>query len=191
MKKHTDDAQGNRGRGPRLRRAYLVPALSVVLGGCRLLGTEVDALTASKAQDVAGVAGWTRIATTQSYLVVANVLPAEHMYSKAENATEHPTAGELCIIGLGAPVGPLIRHVEAHVYDRLTGLPVTSVTPRITLVDRGTGRPTNVPSTLMQDLNIGALDIHFGNNIAIPSNSDLRLTVTIGNEEATFDGHLD
>jgi hypothetical protein len=77
------------------------------------------------------------------------------------------------------------------VYDRLTGLPLTGVTPQITLVDRGTGRHTNVPPTLMQDLDIGALDIHFGNNVAIPNNSDLRLTVTIGNEEATFDGHLD
>jgi len=191
MKRHVDDANGKTSCGPRLRVASWVPALCLALGGCRLLGTEVDALTASKAQDVAGVAGWTRIATTQSYLVVANVLPGEHMYTKAEVASEHPIDGELCIIGLGAPVGPLIRHVEAHVYDRLTGLPLTGVTPRITLVDRGTGRPTNVPSTLMQDLNIGALDIHFGNNIAIPSNSDLRLTVTIGNEEATFDGHLD
>jgi len=191
MKKHVDDANEQTSSGSRMRAASWAPVLCLVLGGCRLLGTEVDALTASKAQDVASVAGWTRIATTQSYLVVANVLPGEEMYTKAEVASEHPIEGELCIIGLGAPVGPLIRHVEAHIYDRLTGLPLTGVTPQITLVDRGTGRPTNVPPTLMQDLGIGALDIHFGNNIAIPSNSDLRLTVTIGNEEATFDGHLD
>ena len=191
MKKYVDDAKRKTSYSQRLRAASWVPALCLSLGGCRLLGTEVDALTASKAQDVASVAGWTRIATTQSYLVVANVLPGEEMYTKAEVASEHPIEGELCIIGLGAPVGPLIRHVEAHIYDRLTGLPLTGVTPQITLVDRGTGRPTNVPPTLMQDLGIGALDIHFGNNIAIPSNSDLRLTVTIGNEEATFDGHLD
>jgi len=191
MKKYVDDAMRKTSYGQRMRASAWVPALCLALGGCRLLGTEVDALTASKAQDVASVAGWTRIATTQSYLVVANVLPGEEMYTKAEVASEHPIEGELCIIGLGAPVGPLIRHVEAHVYDRLTGLPLTGVTPQITLVDRGTGRHTNVPPTLMQDLDIGALDIHFGNNVAIPNNSDLRLTVTIGNEEATFDGHLD
>ena len=46
MKQYFDDANGKTSYGPRMRATAWVPALCLALGGCRLLGTEVDALTA-------------------------------------------------------------------------------------------------------------------------------------------------
>jgi hypothetical protein len=142
-------------------------------------------------QQVVGAAGWTRIATSKSYLVVANVLPGERMFTSAEAAVEHPTVGELVINGEGRPLGDDVRHVEAHIYDRITGNPLSNLSPVIVVLNRTSGVRTNVPPTLMQDVNIGAADIHYGNNISVPGDSDLSLSVVIGSEEVTVDGHLD
>lgn len=136
-------------------------------------------------------AGWTRIAATNSYLVVANVLPGEKMFTAAEVQRQHPTEGELIIAGTGRPPGAESRHVEAHVYDRKTGLPLSNLEPKIVLLNRTTGERIDVESTLMQDVNVGALDIHYGNNVTVTGNSDVRLSVTIGEEEVILDGHLD
>jgi hypothetical protein len=48
-----------------------------------------------------------------------------------------------------------------------------------------------VPPTLMQDVNIGAVDIHYGNNVLVRGDSDLSLVITVGHEEVTVDAHLD
>jgi hypothetical protein len=166
--------------------------LAAVLTACRLIGAGAGAGEdlATNGQDVVSVAGWTRLATTTKYMVVVNVLPGEQMFTDKEADAEHPTVGELIINGPGQPVGTNVRHVEAHIYDRATGLPVTGVMPIIVLLNRTTGARTVVPPTLMQDVNIGSSDIHFGNNVVVSGDSDLSLTVTIGDEEVTFDGHL-
>ena len=54
-----------------------------------------------------------------------------------------------------------------------------------------TGVRTEIPPTLMQDVRIGALDVHYGINVVVPANSDLSLSVRIGSEEVSLDGHLD
>jgi hypothetical protein len=141
--------------------------------------------------NVATVAGWTRIATTTSYIVVANVLPGEEMFTAARADAEHPVEGELILAGSGDSLGADVRHVEAHIYDRETGLPSTTLKPTISLLNRTTGERTDVRATLMQDVNIGGPDVHYGNNVHVHSGSDLTLTITIGDEEVTLDGHLD
>lgn len=113
------------------------------------------------------------------------------MFTSAAARAEHPTEGELILDGDGNPVGVDVRHVEAHVYDRGTGLPLTSVAPVLVLRNRTSGELTEIAATLMQDVNIGAPDVHFGNNVLVPGNSDLSLTIRIGDEEVTLDGHLD
>ena len=138
-----------------------------------------------------GAAGWTRMATTESYLVVANVLPGERMFTTAEFKEMHPTEGELIIDGIGNALGDDVRHVEAHIYDRDTGRPLTTVHPTIVVLNRTSGVRRDVTPTLMQDVNIGAADIHFGNNVEVSGDSELSLTITIGDEEVTLDGHLD
>lgn len=172
-------------------RVLCVLCLGAVLAACRLIGAEAIGHPPSDEQDVVAAAGWTRIATTEKYLVVANVLPGEQMFTAAEAQAEHPTQGELIVEGTGQALGANVRHVEAHIYDRKTGMPLTNVKPTIVVLNRTTGERTEVASTLMQDVNIGALDVHYGNNVAVPGSSDLSLTITIGDQEVTLDGHLD
>jgi hypothetical protein len=81
--------------------------------------------------------------------------------------------------------------VEAHIYDVSTGLAVTDAVPSILLTNRSTGEVTVVPPTLMQDVNIGELDRHFGNNVYVSPNSDISVKVSVHGEEVSVDGHLD
>jgi hypothetical protein len=175
----------------RVGRALGVITIAALLAACRLIGTDQFGQTDSSDSDVASAAGWTRIATTSRYVVVANVLPGEEMFAAAEIEARHPTEGECIIRGTGRAVGPDVRHVEAHVYDRTTGLPLDDVTLTITLLNRSTGERMVVEPTLMQDINIGGADIHYGNNVVVRGDSDLSLQVTISGEEVTLDGHLD
>ncbi|MEN9644153.1 MAG: hypothetical protein RL238_822 [Actinomycetota bacterium] len=178
----------------RIRAAStLVIAAAGVLGvgalaACSVLGQPV---VVEDTDDVVAAAGWTRVVTTEHYLVVVNVLPGEAMFTHSEQVQHHPTEGELILSGSGEALGPTSRHVEAHIYDRATGLATTDVVPTITLLNRTTGGRVEVEPTLMQDVNIGPLDRHFGNNVAVASDSDLEITVVIGDEEVTVDGHLD
>ncbi len=140
---------------------------------------------------VAMASGWTKSVTTAHYLVVVNVLPGEHMMTTTEMQMDHPTEGELIIDGKGNPEGVDVRHVEAHIYDRTTGRALTGLVPRITLTNRTTGETIDVPPTLMQDMNIGPLDLHFGNNVKVTGDSDISVRVVVNGEEVTVDGHLD
>ena len=168
-------------------------AAAVSFAACGVLRDDgpakVDAAAAE--QDVVSAAGWTRIATTKDYLLVVNVLPGEHMFTTSELDELHPIAGECIIRGIGNQLGPNVRHVEAHVYDRTTGLPTTTVTPSIQLSDLDSGAVINVEPTMMQDVVIGAVDVHFGNNVVLPGNRDVRVAVAIGNESVVISGHLD
>lgn len=172
-------------------------AAAGILGGSILLSVRaVNARTHVASQDVdpnvvTMNAGWTRAVLSESYLVVVNVLPAEPMFDMAEHAKTHATEGELIIEGSGQPTGTHMRHVEAHIYDRSTGEVVTDVVPRIVVTNRTTGEVVDVEPTLMQDVNIGVPDQHFGNNVMIMPDSDLTLRVTLGDEEVSVDGHLD
>jgi hypothetical protein len=43
----------------------------------------------------------------------------------------------------------------------------------------------------MQDVVIGAPDVHFGNNVVVPGGHDLSVRVDVAGEEVVIDGHLD
>lgn len=177
--------------------AVIGVAAAAIVGSSIVLSVRaVNAKTEVAAEDldadvVTMNAGWTRAILSESYLVVVNVLPAEPMFDAAEHAKTHATEGELIIEGGGRPTGTHMRHVEAHIYDRDTGKVVTDVVPRIVVTNRTTGEVLEVEPTLMQDVNIGVPDQHFGNNVMIMPNSDLTLRVTLGSEEVSVDGHLD
>ena len=113
------------------------------------------------------------------------------MFTEDQHMEMHPTEGELIIDGTGNMTGQHVRHVEAHVYDRKTGAVVTDVIPTIVVTNRTTGEVIDVSSTLMQDVNIGEIDRHYGNNVMIMPDSDLQVKVTLGDEEVSVDGHLD
>jgi hypothetical protein len=112
------------------------------------------------------------------------------MFNNDEMLTEHPTDGELIIDGAMAPILPDSRHAEAHIYSLETGEQLTSIRPTNMVNDRTTGVVRSLDVTLMQDVNIGARDLHFGNNIEIPLGHDFLITVRIRDEEVTFSGRL-
>lgn len=171
--------------------AAAVVGTSIVLS-VRAVNAKTEVAAEDMNPDVVTMnAGWTRAVLSESYLVVINVLPAEPMFDEAEHVKTHATEGELIIEGGGEPTGLHMRHVEAHVYDRETGAVVTDVVPRIVVTNRTTGEVVDVEPTLMQDVNIGVPDQHFGNNVMITPDSDLTLRVTLGSEEVSVDGHLD
>ncbi|MFZ4719725.1 MAG: hypothetical protein ACOYMR_09890 [Ilumatobacteraceae bacterium] len=162
------------------------------IAACSVLRADVIRSTADDtAAAVAQHAGWTRDVLSPDYLVVVNVLPGEEMFTTDQQTMTHPTGGELIIEGEGRPLGSHVRHVEAHIYRRDTGKVVTDIVPRITLTNRTTGEVIDVEATLMQDVNIGQLDRHFGNNVMVMPDSDIRVTVRLGDQEVSVDGHLD
>ncbi len=169
----------------------LVPLLALGLTSCDVIGNDSQSALAD-AGDVSAVAGWTRIALTTHYLLVVNVLPSERMFSDAEMKSLSPTQGEEILDhGVGDPIGTGVRHVEAHIYDRSTGLPLSNIKPSIRVFNRTTGDHVDVPPTLMQDVVIGSTDIHYGNNVPVRGASDISLAIEVGNEAVTVDGHLD
>jgi hypothetical protein len=173
--------------------------ISMIVGGLGVL-TACGVLRANAAAPmspeqsrhaVSLATGWTKTVMSPHYLVVVNVLPSEPMMTMAQMQMDHPTEGELIIDGKGNPQGEEVRHVEAHIYDRATGKALTGTVPTIRLVNRTTGESVDVAPTLMQDVNIGPLDLHFGNNVLVRGNSDISVHVTVSGEEVTVDGHLD
>jgi len=170
--------------------ALLMIASSGLLVGCGLWKVSTTDFDGS-GSEVAEAAGWTRMAASQHYLFVVNVLPGEEMFSHADHEAHHPTEGELVIDGEGLPLGPNVRHVEAHVYDLATGLAISKQAPIIELTNRTTGEVTQVPAALMHDVNIGKLDLHFGNNVHVAPSSDISVKISLQGEEVSVDGHLD
>ena len=161
---------------------------AATVGGCALTGraTVVSAADASERY-----AGFTKSVLTPTYLIVINVLPPEEMFTPAEVDARHPVEGEMALRGPSGPIVASSRHVEAHIYSRLTGRPLSEVTPSITLTDHVTGAVTQLEPTLMQDIIIGSADQHFGNNVVIESHHDFTIHVGIDDERASVAGRLD
>jgi hypothetical protein len=135
-------------------------------------------------------AGVTKVRTTKHYLIVLNVVPPEHMYPPAIAAKIHPTDGELNIRGTMAPITPIARHFEAHVYSLATGKPVHGEHPTITVVDHTTGQSEQVRVTIMQDVVVGARDYHYGNNANMAYGHNFTITVELNGETAVYPVHL-
>jgi hypothetical protein len=176
-----------------------VAVVAMIVGGLGVLAAcsvlQADASASTKPEEsrlaVSEATGFTKTVVSAHYIVVVNVLPSEHMMTMGDMQMEHPTVGEQIIDGKGNPIGVGVRHVEAHIYDRATGKVLTGKVPSIRLTNRTTGEVVDVPPTLMQDVIIGPLDLHFGNNVPVTGNSDVSVRVTVDGEEVTVDGHLD
>ncbi|MEN9646950.1 MAG: hypothetical protein RL238_3619 [Actinomycetota bacterium] len=113
------------------------------------------------------------------------------MYSDEARSIEHPIEGEAIIAGEGAPIVVDARHVEVHVYDRTSGLPVPGLDLTLIVVNLSTGQRFEVAAAEMQDLSIGSRDRHYGNNVPIAGPADISVTVSIRGERIAFDGHID
>ena len=178
-----------RGRRRRWHLIAVAPVLALVaMSAYGAAGLRASSADEASAEDYAG---FTRVATTEHYTVVINVLPAEEMFTREEFEKLHPTVGELVVDGRPTPRPPSSRHTEAHIYARSTGLAQSDVRPVLTLIDHTTGRVMPIDATLMQDVLIGPADLHFGSNVVIRSGHEFSIIVSIGSEEVSVDGLLD
>ena len=169
------------------RVAAFLPFLAIPVGlsAYQALGFSETSAAEAPAADYAGI---TKVAMTEHYIVVVNVLPAEEMFTKEQFEKEHPTVGELVVHGHTTPTPPLSRHTEAHIYSQETGLALTDIDPRLTLIDHTSGKIQDVDATLMQDVVVGPSDLHFGSNLVIEPDHEFTIVVTIGSEEVSVDG---
>lgn len=138
-----------------------------------------------------GEQGLTQVTTTRHFIVVLNVVPPERMLTAQE--AQHGGAGqdaELIIAGSQGQIGPRSRHTEVHVYDRRTGAAVSDAAVRMTLHDLSAGTTTDIPSTTMEDLVLGPIDVHYGNNTDLPTGHRFLLTAQIDEDQVTFSGIL-
>lgn len=150
------------------------------------LGGKASTVTYAAAKE----AGVTEVRQTKHYLIVLNIVPPEHMYPPAVAARLHPTEGELNIRGTMAPITPIARHFEAHVYSLATGKPVHGQHPSITVADHTTGQTYPVQVTIMQDVVVGARDYHYGNNANMAYGHHFTITVKLNGETAVYPVHL-
>jgi hypothetical protein len=127
--------------------------------------------------------GGDKLAFTEHYMVVFNIVPPEHMYQPAQARTLHPDEGEYILKGYMTPIHADSRHFEAHIYNRATGLPVRGLEPKITVTDTDNGQVSNVYPTWMQDVVVGPRDFHYGNNFDMPAGHDYHLQVAISHGE--------
>jgi hypothetical protein len=127
--------------------------------------------------------------TTDHYMIVLDILAPEDMFTPADVAAQHPGAGELVVHGIATPtVGVNLRHMEVHVYDRMTGAVVMGQTPTLTLTDHTAGLTSSIDATEMRDIIIGPIDDHYGSNSAVAVGSDFTIHVVLNGDMADFSG---
>ncbi len=129
--------------------------------------------------------------TTPSYAIGLSVGPPETMYSRSEVAAKHPTSGEVMLGGTMSDVpGPPapVRHLEVHICSRSTGAVVQNANPMITLTDSAPGsKPQPLPVAVMQGVNQGTSDTHYGNNVLLPSDHTYVVTIAQAADRAAFE----
>ena len=127
--------------------------------------------------------------TTDKYLIVLDVLAPEHMYTQADVARERPGAGELVVNGKATPTtGVNLRHMEVHVYDRVSGAVVMGEHPKLTLSDYTDDTTYNIDATEMRDIVIGEIDDHYGSNSSVAVGHEFSLHFELNGETADFTG---
>jgi len=136
---------------------------------------------------------------TTNYTVVLNVVSPQNMYTPQQVKQQNPTDGEVMFSGamvmppgmggmsmsnMSYPAG--WRHMEVHIYDRNTNQVIGDASPMIVVTNDQTGLQTNVPIVTMQSVVVGASDLHYGNNVDLPSGHSYTAAVQVESDVATF-----
>lgn len=135
--------------------------------------------------------------TTASYRVELDVESPQTMIMPDQAA--NATSGEVMVMMPGMSMDtmmammsmtdqgqPVNHHVEAHIYDKATGVVISDVMPTISIMNQATNSSRDLQSLMaMYDVTVGTSDLHFGDNVYLP-NGIYTITVTIGQENAVF-----
>ncbi len=175
-------------------------------------GRSDDAVSAGRGvareapHDVADATGFTRMALSESYVVIVRVSPersdmdmggmdmGEMDMGEMDMDEMHMDGMDMDEVGMVVDQSlddtGLMRHVTAHIYGRATGLAVDT-TPRIIVSAAEAGTTTEMIPMAMQDASLGSIDTHFGQNVAIAAGSNVTITVVVAGEEVTVDGFVE
>lgn len=139
------------------------------------------------------------MATTAHDTMGLVVGPAETMYTQAQANAQHPTSGEIMLGGAGMPgaggtspgaapsASKDMRHLEVHICASDTGQVVQNASPTITVADQSSGGTAqSIPVAVMEGVGEGVSDLHYGNNLTMPSGDTFLVTVTLGADRAAY-----
>lgn len=124
--------------------------------------------------------------TTASYDMLLHFGPLERMYTQAEVDSQHPNGGELILRGDPPPALTDGRHIGVHIFGRSSGKVITDANPTITITDSASPPEIKAPVVVMQALDTGPTDLHYGNNVALIAGHSYTITVQLNGESAVF-----
>jgi hypothetical protein len=125
------------------------------------------------------------------YSLTLRIGPLEQMYTQAQVKKSHPKSGEVMLRGTmvmgGMGMGGSMpnHHLELHVYMRSTHAVVTNAMVAITIETPSGKVITRVPIAVMRGVDMGASDIHYGNNVAL-KDGKYKVAVQVEHTNATF-----
>ena|SRR5579884_1402254 len=87
----------------------------------------------------------------------------------------------------GAAMNGSPYHLEAHICSRTGGAPIQGANPTITVTpEAAPSTPQTVPIAVMEGVNEGVADYHYGNNVELSSGAAYAVVVGINGQMATF-----
>ena len=128
------------------------------------------------------------LALTQSYRFVLRIGPVEGMLMPYQVRANHVKHGEVMLGGrMFVPTHGPLHHLEVHICARTTGGVIANAHPTIVLVDETNHRtPTKIPVAVMEGIDVGRADLHYGNTVAMPHHHRYTIRVTTKHERAIF-----
>ena len=129
----------------------------------------------------------TKQAESKSFTYTLTVGPAETMVGSAAGAkTKGLADAEVMVGGSMDMLKGATNHLEVHVCGIRSRKVVGSPVAGISLADLTAGTSLVVPVMVMQSLDGGGMDRHFGNNVPLVAGHRYRVIVTMRGETAAF-----
>jgi hypothetical protein len=169
--------------GPRM---FARPGLAALVALAAFAGTAQAAPAASSCSSGT-------VVKTASYVFALSIGPVETMYTPAQVRAQHPRSGEVMLkgqltAGMAGMTMPTTgqKHLEVHICTR-GGAVVKGASPHIVVSDPVSKQmAVAVPVAVMEGVNEGASDLHYGNNVTLTAGHRITVKVTLDGQAAVF-----
>lgn len=134
------------------------------------------------------VAGFSRVGFVADYVVVVDVVPAISSSSEEDVGHSVPTdsGGDVT-----SSTSSNTRHIGAHIYDRSTGMQAVGLSPRIEVIDTGTGIATLADLHSSSNSSGHSDGGTFGGDLVIEGDRIISIRVILNDgQEVVVDGYL-
>jgi hypothetical protein len=151
-----------------------------------LLG--VSGLRAVPAQADAGGTVVSRTLVAGPYTLTLRIGPSLRLWTPEQVSTLHPRVGDIVLQEPRAGGSPATanHNLDLHVALRTLGIVIKNVVVAITITTPAGTVVQQVPVGLMQGVDKGPSDIHYGNNVSLPP-GHYRIVVYVKRTTATFE----